>query len=137
MPLIAGLYHRPAIWQSFTADGQHEIYPSLDQYCRCVCPPDANGSSAGFQVAPGRQRRVARPDLAQVSRAPLLCWDSDIPENEHTCATSPTALRWRPGTSHQTRDPGRGGRIAAYTGPSSSHPGPEVSHMNEGHAGFE
>lgn len=66
VPLIAvGLYYRSGYFrQSLTADGwQHETYPSLDpQGCRCVCSPTQRGSSAG-RGRPGRQRRVARPDL--------------------------------------------------------------------------
>ncbi|CAM4231082.1 Maltodextrin phosphorylase [Mycobacterium basiliense] len=144
LPLIAvGLYYRSGYFrQSLTADGwQQETYPSLDpQGLPLRLLTDASGDPALVELTlPDSATLRARIWVAQVGRVPLLLLDSDIPENEHDLRGVTDRL-YGGDQEHRIKQEilaGIGGvrAIRAYTA-IQGLPGPEVFHMNEGHAGF-
>ena len=144
LPLIAvGLYYRSGYFrQSLTADGwQHENYPSLDpQGLPLRLLTGTDGEAVLIELTlPDDVTLSARIWIAQVGRIPLLLLDSDIPENDHDVRTVTDRL-YGGDQEHRIRQEilaGIGGvrAIRAFT-ELRGLPGPEVFHMNEGHAGF-
>ncbi|MGW5384265.1 alpha-glucan family phosphorylase [Nocardia sp. NPDC003963] len=143
LPLIAvGLLYRSGYFrQSLTADGwQAERYPALDPQGLPLRLLTADSSPVLVHVAmPGRRVLTARVWIAQVGRVPLLLLDSDIAAND-PALRSVTDRLYGGDQEHRIEQEilaGIGGvrAVRAYTA-AAGLDGPEVFHMNEGHAGF-
>jgi starch phosphorylase len=143
LPLIGvGLLYRSGYFrQSLTTDGwQAEHYPALDPQGLPLRALTSDGSPVLIHVAmPDRRVLRARVWIAQVGRVPLLLLDSDIAENDPELRAVTDRL-YGGDQEHRIRQEilaGIGGvrAVRAYTA-SAGLPGPDVFHMNEGHAGF-
>ncbi|MFF0224762.1 glycosyltransferase family 1 protein [Streptomyces sp. NPDC004629] len=144
VPLIGvGLLYRHGYFrQTLSRDGwQQEHYPVLDpDELPLTLLKEQDGSPAQVSLAlPGGRRLRARIWLAQVGRVPLLMLDSDVEENDHG-ERGVTDRLYGGGGEHRLLQEmllGIGGVRAVRTyGRLTGHPGPEVFHTNEGHAGF-
>ncbi|MFD9136369.1 glycosyltransferase family 1 protein [Streptomyces bottropensis] len=144
VPLIGvGLLYRHGYFrQSLSRDGwQQEHYPVLDPHELPLVPlQEADGSAAQVGLAlPGGRRLHARIWQAQVGRVPLLLLDSDVEENDPG-ERGVTDRLYGGGSEHRLLQEmllGIGGVRAVRTYCRlTGHPGPEVFHTNEGHAGF-
>ncbi|HEX3590889.1 MAG TPA: alpha-glucan family phosphorylase [Pseudonocardiaceae bacterium] len=146
VPLIGvGLLYRSGYFrQSLSLDGwQVEHYPVIDPRGLPLEPlTEPSGAQVLVHVEmPGDQVLAARIWRAKVGRVPLLLLDSDIRENDSDPSLRGVTDRLYGGDQdHRIRQEilaGIGGvravrRYCELTG----HPGPEVFHTNEGHAGF-
>ncbi|EYT83804.1 glycogen phosphorylase [Streptomyces sp. Tu 6176] len=144
VPLIGvGLLYRHGYFrQSLSRDGwQQEHYPVLDPNELPVTQlREADGSPARVSLALPRGKALhARIWLAQVGRIPLLLLDSDVEEND-LGERQVTDRLYGGGSEHRLLQEmllGIGGVRAVRTYCRlTGHPGPEVFHTNEGHAGF-
>ncbi|MFJ5779341.1 glycosyltransferase family 1 protein [Streptomyces sp. NPDC093094] len=144
VPLIGvGLLYRHGYFrQSLSRDGwQQEHYPVLDPNELPLAPlEEDDGSPARLSLAlPGGRALHARIWLAQVGRIPLLLLDSDVEEND-LGERGVTDRLYGGGSEHRLLQEmllGIGGVRAVRTYCRlTGHPGPEVFHTNEGHAGF-
>lgn len=144
VPLIGvGLLYRHGYFrQTLSRDGwQQEHYPVLDPNELPLAPlREPDGTPARLSLAlPGGRRLEARIWLAQVGRVPLLMLDSDVEEND-LGERSVTDRLYGGGSEHRLKQEmllGIGGVRAVRTYCRlTGHPGPEVFHTNEGHAGF-
>ncbi|MFK4147225.1 glycosyltransferase family 1 protein [Streptomyces sp. NPDC004065] len=144
VPLIGvGLLYRHGYFrQTLSRDGwQQEHYPVLDPNELPVTQlKEADGSAARVSLAlPGGRALHARIWLAQVGRIPLLMLDSDVEEND-LGERGVTDRLYGGGSEHRLLQEmllGIGGVRAVRTYCRlTGHPGPEVFHTNEGHAGF-
>lgn len=144
VPLIGvGLLYRHGYFrQTLSRDGwQQEHYPVLDPNELPVTQlRQADGTPARVALALPRGKALhARIWLAQVGRIPLLMLDSDVEEND--CGERQVTDRlYGGGSEHRLLQEmllGIGGvrAVRAYCR-IAGHPGPEVFHTNEGHAGF-
>ncbi|MGW0846157.1 glycosyltransferase family 1 protein [Streptomyces sp. NPDC002787] len=144
VPLIGvGLLYRHGYFrQSLSRDGwQQEHYPVLDPNELPLVPlHESDGTQAQVDLAlPGGRRLHARIWQAQVGRVPLLLLDSDVEEND-LGERGVTDRLYGGGSEHRLLQEmllGIGGVRAVRTYCRlTGHPGPEVFHTNEGHAGF-
>ncbi|MFD4550745.1 alpha-glucan family phosphorylase [Streptomyces sp. NPDC058466] len=144
VPLIGvGLLYRHGYFrQTLSRDGwQQEHYPVLDPNELPLVPlRESDGSVAQVSLAlPGGRALRARIWLAQVGRVPLLMLDSDVEEND-LGERGVTDRLYGGGSEHRLLQEmllGIGGVRAVRTYCRlTGHPGPEVFHTNEGHAGF-
>ncbi|MFI1166861.1 glycosyltransferase family 1 protein [Streptomyces sp. NPDC020801] len=144
VPLIGvGLLYRHGYFrQTLSRDGwQQEHYPVLDPNELPVTQlREADGTPAQVSLAlPGGRALHARIWLAQVGRIPLLMLDSDVEEND-LGERGVTDRLYGGGSEHRLLQEmllGIGGVRAVRTYCRlTGHPGPEVFHTNEGHAGF-
>ncbi len=144
VPLIGvGLLYRHGYFrQSLSREGwQQEHYPVLDpNELPLTLLREANGTPAQISLAlPGGRSLRARIWQAQVGRVPLLLLDSDVEEN-NAAERDVTDRLYGGGSEHRLLQEmllGIGGvrAVRAYCR-LTGHPGPEVFHTNEGHAGF-
>ncbi|MFJ9544030.1 glycosyltransferase family 1 protein [Streptomyces sp. NPDC101225] len=144
VPLIGvGLLYRHGYFrQSLSRDGwQQEHYPVLDPNELPVAlleEPDGTPAQVSLALPGGRQLH-ARVWHAQVGRVPLLMLDSDVEEND-LGERGVTDRLYGGGSEHRLLQEmllGIGGVRAVRTYCRlTGHPGPEVFHTNEGHAGF-
>jgi starch phosphorylase len=144
VPLVGvGLLYRHGYFrQSLSRDGwQQEHYPVLDpNELPLVQLEEPDGSPVRVTLAlPGGRSLRARVWLAQVGRIPLLLLDSDVEEND-LGERGVTDRLYGGGSEHRLLQEmllGIGGvrAVRAYCR-LTGHPGPEVFHTNEGHAGF-
>jgi starch phosphorylase len=144
VPLIGvGLLYRHGYFrQTLSRDGwQQEHYPVLDPNELPVVPlrePDGTPAQVSLGL-PGGRRLQALIWLAQVGRVPLLMLDSDVEEND-LGERGVTDRLYGGGSEHRLLQEmllGIGGVRAVRTYCRlTGHPGPEVFHTNEGHAGF-
>ncbi|MGC2998123.1 glycosyltransferase family 1 protein [Streptomyces sp. G35A] len=144
VPLVGvGLLYRHGYFrQSLSRDGwQQEHYPVLDpNELPLVQLEEPDGSPVQVTLAlPGGRSLRARVWLAQVGRVPLLLLDSDVEEND-LGERGVTDRLYGGGSEHRLLQEmllGIGGvrAVRAYCR-LTGHPGPEVFHTNEGHAGF-
>ncbi|MDX6354563.1 MAG: glycogen phosphorylase [Streptomyces sp.] len=144
VPLIGvGLLYRHGYFrQSLSREGwQQEQYPVLDPNSLPVTPlRDAAGAPAQVTLnLTGGHTLRARIWKAQVGRVPLLLLDSDVEENQ-PAERDVTDRLYGGGSEHRLLQEmllGIGGVRAVRTYCEiTGHPGPEVFHTNEGHAGF-
>ncbi|WP_018544583.1 glycosyltransferase family 1 protein [Streptomyces sp. LaPpAH-108] len=144
VPLIGvGLLYRHGYFrQTLSRDGwQQEHYPVLDpNELPVTLLKEADGTPAGVRLAlPGGRALHARIWVAQVGRVPLLMLDSDVEEND-LGERGVTDRLYGGGSEHRLLQEmllGIGGVRAVRTYCRlTGHPGPEVFHTNEGHAGF-
>ncbi|MEU6090397.1 glycosyltransferase family 1 protein [Streptomyces sp. NPDC047085] len=144
VPLIGvGLLYRHGYFrQTLSRDGwQQEHYPVLDpNELPLTLLKETDGSPARLALAlPGGKALHARIWVAQVGRVPLLMLDSDVEENDHG-ERGVTDRLYGGGSEHRLLQEmllGIGGVRAVRTYCRlTGHPGPEVFHTNEGHAGF-
>ncbi|WP_338895983.1 glycosyltransferase family 1 protein [Streptomyces sp. TG1A-60] len=144
VPMIGvGLLYRHGYFrQSLSRDGwQQEHYPVLDPNELPLVPlAAADGTPAQVDLAlPGGRRLHARIWQAQVGRVPLLLLDSDVEEND-LGERGVTDRLYGGGSEHRLLQEmllGIGGvRAVRMYCRLTGHPGPEVFHTNEGHAGF-
>ncbi|MFF0448493.1 alpha-glucan family phosphorylase [Streptomyces sp. NPDC004609] len=144
VPLIGvGLLYRHGYFrQSLSRDGwQLEHYPVLDPNELPVAlmrEPDGTPAQVSLTLPAGRLLR-AHIWIARVGRVPLLMLDSDVEENEPG-ERDVTDRLYGGGSEHRLLQEmllGIGGvrAVRAYCR-LTGHPGPEVFHTNEGHAGF-
>lgn len=144
VPLVAvGLLYRSGYFrQSLSLDGwQQEHYPALDPQ-GLPLHLLTNGSGAPLLVhvtMPGDRVLRARVWRASVGRVPLLLLDADIEENDADLRQVTDRL-YGGDSEHRILQEilvGIGGvrAVRAYC-EATGHPGPEVFHTNEGHAGF-
>ncbi|WP_338700701.1 alpha-glucan family phosphorylase [Streptomyces sp. Q6] len=144
VPLIGvGLLYRHGYFrQSLSRDGwQQETYPVTDpNELPLTLLREPDGTPAHVSLAlPGGRRLLARVWLARVGRVPLLMLDSDVEEND-VHEREVTDRLYGGGSEHRLLQEmllGIGGVRAVRTYCRiAGHPGPEVFHTNEGHAGF-
>ncbi|MFF5444924.1 alpha-glucan family phosphorylase [Streptomyces sp. NPDC012888] len=144
VPLIGvGLLYRHGYFrQSLSREGwQQEHYPVLDPNELPVCLlRDADGVPARVSLKlPGGRALHAHIWQARVGRVPLLLLDSDVEGNDGA-AREVTDRLYGGGSDHRLLQEmllGIGGVRAVRTYCRiTGHPGPEVFHTNEGHAGF-
>ncbi|MFI5799789.1 glycosyltransferase family 1 protein [Streptomyces sp. NPDC051677] len=144
VPLIGvGLLYRHGYFrQTLSRDGwQQEHYPVLDpNELPVTLLREDDGAPARISLAlPAGKQLHARLWLAQVGRVPLLMLDSDIEENG-LGERGVTDRLYGGGSEHRLLQEmllGIGGVRAVRTYCRlTGHPGPEVFHTNEGHAGF-
>ncbi|MCX4819492.1 alpha-glucan family phosphorylase [Streptomyces sp. NBC_01142] len=144
VPLIGvGLLYRHGYFrQSLSRDGwQQEHYPLLDPNELPVSLlRESDGTPARVSLAlPGGRSLHAHIWVARVGRVPLLMLDSDVEENGHS-ERDVTDRLYGGGSEHRLLQEmllGIGGVRALRTYCRlTGHPGPEVFHTNEGHAGF-
>ncbi|WP_432091373.1 alpha-glucan family phosphorylase [Streptomyces sp. NRRL F-5630] len=144
VPLIGvGLLYRHGYFrQSLSREGwQQETYPVLDPgELPLTLLREADGAPAeiALTLPAGRVLR-ARIWQAAVGRVPLLLLDSDVEDNDRA-AREVTDRLYGGGSEHRLHQEmllGIGGvrALRAYCR-LTGHPGPEVFHTNEGHAGF-
>jgi starch phosphorylase len=144
VPLIGvGLLYRHGYFrQSLSREGwQQEHYPVLDpNELPLSLLREAEGTPARVSLAlPGGRSLHAHIWVAQVGRVPLLMLDSDVEENG-LGERDVTDRLYGGGSEHRLLQEmllGIGGvrALRAYCR-LTGHPGPEVFHTNEGHAGF-
>src|SRR4051812_46267543 len=145
VPLIGvGLLYRAGYFsQSLSPDGwQLEHYPALDPHglpLKLVRDADRNAVLINVPLPEGRTL-YAHVYRAQVGRVALLLLDSDIEEND-AAERGVTDRLYGGGEDHRLRQEmllGIGGMRAlrAYCSLTGTAQ-PEVSHANEGHAGFQ
>ncbi|HEY3733894.1 MAG TPA: alpha-glucan family phosphorylase [Streptosporangiaceae bacterium] len=144
VPLIGvGLLYRHGYFtQSLSAEGwQMERYPPIDPNglpLTLLRQEDGTPVRVAVALADGR-RLAAQVWQVRVGRVPLLLLDSYVQDNEPELREVTDRL-YGGGSEHRLRQElllGIGGvralrAFCALTG----HPGPEVFHTNEGHAGF-
>ncbi|MEV6314651.1 alpha-glucan family phosphorylase [Streptomyces sp. NPDC051776] len=144
VPLVGvGLLYRHGYFrQSLSRDGwQQEQYPVLDPNelpLSLLREPDGRPAEIRLALPGGRSLRAYVWE-ARVGRVPLLLLDSDVEENDPR-ARDVTDRLYGGGSEHRLQQEmllGIGGvrAIRAYCR-ITGHPGPEVFHTNEGHAGF-
>ncbi|MFG2192753.1 alpha-glucan family phosphorylase [Streptomyces sp. NPDC048639] len=144
VPLIGvGLLYRHGYFrQSLSRDGwQQEQYPVLDPNelpLSLLREPDGRPTEIALAL-PGGRSLGAYVWEARVGRVPLLLLDSDVEENDPR-ARDVTDRLYGGGSEHRLQQEillGIGGvrAVRAYCR-ITGHPGPEVFHTNEGHAGF-
>ncbi|MCS3780727.1 alpha-glucan family phosphorylase [Tsukamurella ocularis] len=143
LPLIAlGLLYRHGYFQqSLSADGwQLEAYPELDP-AQLPLRPVTLSSGQQLVVSVPLEGRVLSAAVwrADVGRIPLLLMDTDI-ENNDPDLRGVTDRLYGGDAEHRLRQEillGIGGvRAARAFCDLTGHPGVEVFHANEGHAGF-
>ncbi|KXO88937.1 alpha-glucan family phosphorylase [Tsukamurella pseudospumae] len=143
LPLIAlGLMYRHGYFQqSLSADGwQLEQYPALDPE-QLPLRPVTLSSGQQLVVSVPLEGRVLSAAVwrAEVGRIPLLLLDTDI-ENNDPDLRGITDRLYGGDAEHRLRQEillGIGGvRAARAFCDLTGHPGVEVFHANEGHAGF-
>ncbi|CAM3318462.1 alpha-glucan family phosphorylase [Tsukamurella hominis] len=143
LPLIAlGLLYRHGYFQqSLSADGwQLEAYPELDP-AQLPLRPVTLSSGQQLVVSVPLEGRVLSAAVwrADVGRIPLLLLDTDI-ENNDPDLRGVTDRLYGGDAEHRLRQEillGIGGvRAARAFCDLTGHPGVEVFHANEGHAGF-
>ncbi|MCA0156011.1 alpha-glucan family phosphorylase [Tsukamurella sp. M9C] len=143
LPLIAlGLLYRHGYFQqSLSADGwQLEAYPELDP-AQLPLRPVTLSSGQQLVVSVPLEGRVLSAAVwrADVGRIPLLFMDTDI-ENNDPDLRGVTDRLYGGDAEHRLRQEillGIGGvRAARAFCDLTGHPGVEVFHANEGHAGF-
>jgi starch phosphorylase len=144
VPLIGvGLLYQSGYFrQSLSLDGwQLEHYPVLDpQGLPLQLLTGADGAPVIVEVAmPEGRTLAARVWQAAVGRVPLLLLDADIEANDADLRTVTDRL-YGGDQDHRIKQEiliGVGGvrAVRAYCA-ATGHPGPEVFHTNEGHAGF-
>jgi starch phosphorylase len=144
VPIVGvGLLYRHGYFkQSLSREGwQQETYPVLDPDGLPISLlREADGTRATISVdLPGGPPLVARIWVAQVGRVPLLMLDTDVEGNpEHYVDV--TDRLYGGNSEHRLRQElllGVGGvRALRVFSRITGHPGPEVFHTNEGHAGF-
>ncbi|KXP03951.1 alpha-glucan family phosphorylase [Tsukamurella pseudospumae] len=143
LPLIAlGLMYRHGYFQqSLSADGwQLEQYPELDPE-QLPLRPVTLSSGQQLVVSVPLEGRVLNAAVwrAEVGRIPLLLLDTDI-ENNDSDLRGITDRLYGGDAEHRLRQEillGIGGvRAARAFCDLTGHPGVEVFHANEGHAGF-
>ncbi|MGW1225464.1 alpha-glucan family phosphorylase [Streptomyces sp. NPDC002530] len=144
VPLIGvGLLYRHGYFrQSLTRDGwQQEHYPVLDpNELPVTLVREADGTPSQVVLSlPGGRTLHAQIWQAQVGRVPLLMLDSDVEDNAPG-EREVTDRLYGGGSEHRLLQEillGIGGVRAVRTYCRlTGHPGPEVFHTNEGHAGF-
>ncbi|MBS4100815.1 alpha-glucan family phosphorylase [Tsukamurella paurometabola] len=143
LPLIAlGLLYRHGYFQqSLSADGwQLEAYPELDPGQLPLRPVTLSGGQQLVVSVPLEGRVLsAAVWRADVGRIPLLLMDTDI-ENNDPDLRGVTDRLYGGDAEHRLRQEillGIGGvRAARAFCDLTGHPGVEVFHANEGHAGF-
>ncbi|GGY79621.1 glycosyltransferase family 1 protein [Streptomyces nitrosporeus] len=144
VPLIGvGLLYRHGYFrQSLSRDGwQQEHYPVLDpDELPLTLLRENDGTPARVVLAlPGGRSLHAAVWQAQVGRVPLLLLDSGVEENAPG-EREVTDRLYGGGSDHRLLQEmllGIGGVRAVRTYCRlTGHPGPEVFHTNEGHAGF-
>ncbi|WP_394552343.1 alpha-glucan family phosphorylase [Agromyces sp. MMS24-JH15] len=144
VPIVGvGLFYKSGYFsQSISPDGwQRERYPVHDPDglpLTLLRRPD--GTPAVVVLAlPGDRALAARIWVADVGRVPLLLLDTDLPANSDELRTVTDRL-YGGGGEHRLLQElllGIGGfRALALWAEITGRPGPEVFHMNEGHAGF-
>ncbi|GAB3133117.1 alpha-glucan family phosphorylase [Tsukamurella serpentis] len=143
LPLVAlGLLYRQGYFQqSLSADGwQLEQYPDLDP-ARLPLRPVNLSTGQQLVISVPLQGRVLSAAVwrADVGRIPLLLLDTDIESNAPDLRAITDRL-YGGDTEHRLRQEillGIGGvRAARAYCDLTGHPGIEVFHANEGHAGF-
>ena len=143
LPLVAlGLLYRHGYFQqSLSADGwQLEAYPELDP-AQLPLRPVTLSSGQQLVVSVPLEGRVLSAAVwrADVGRIPLLLMDTDI-ENNDPDLRGVTDRLYGGDAEHRLRQEillGIGGvRAARAFCDLTGHPGVEVFHANEGHAGF-
>lgn len=143
LPLIAlGLLYRHGYFQqSLSADGwQLEAYPELDP-AQLPLRPVTLSSGQQLVVSVPLEGRVLSAAVwrADVGRVPLLLMDTDI-ENNDPDLRGVTDRLYGGDAEHRLRQEillGIGGvRATRAFCDLTGHPGVEVFHANEGHAGF-
>nr|WP_206313720.1 alpha-glucan family phosphorylase [Streptomyces coryli] len=144
VPLIGvGLLYRHGYFrQSLSREGwQQEHYPVLDPNelpLARLAEDDGRAVQIRLALPHGRSLRAA-VWVAKVGRVPLLLLDSDVDENDPG-ERDVTDRLYGGGSEHRLLQEmllGIGGvrAVRAYCR-ITGHPGPEVFHTNEGHAGF-
>ncbi|WP_308799569.1 alpha-glucan family phosphorylase [Agromyces silvae] len=144
VPITAvGLFYKAGYFsQSISADGwQQERYPAQDPDglpLSLVRNPDGSAVQITLGLPDGRAL-VARVWLAKVGRVPLLLLDTDVPANDDDLRSVTDRLYGGSGEHRLLQELllGVGGAraLAAWTDLHGGA-GPEVFHLNEGHAGF-
>ncbi|GAB3498887.1 alpha-glucan family phosphorylase [Nocardiopsis coralliicola] len=144
VPLIGvGLFYRHGYFaQTLSPDGwQLESYPEVDpRGLPVTLLSDAGGAPAevGVDLPEGR-RLTARVRVCRVGRVPLLLLDA-MHEGNAPDLRAVTDRLYGGGGDHRLRQEmllGVGGvRAVRLFSALTGHRGPEVFHMNEGHAGF-
>ncbi len=144
VPLIGvGLLYRHGYFsQSLSAEGwQTERYPEVDPNgLPLALLRDRDGAPVRVHVGLAADRTLAAQVwVAQVGRVPLLLLDTYVEDNEPDLREVTDRL-YGGGGEHRLRQElllGIGGLRAVRAFCSvTGHPGPEVFHTNEGHAGF-
>ncbi|WP_329540409.1 alpha-glucan family phosphorylase [Streptomyces sp. NBC_01358] len=144
VPLVGvGLLYRHGYFrQSLSRDGwQQERYPVLDpNELPLTLLREADGTPSQVVLSlPGGRSLHAQIWQAQVGRVPLLMLDSDVEDNA-PLEREVTDRLYGGGSEHRLLQEillGIGGVRAVRTYCRlTGHPGPEVFHTNEGHAGF-
>ncbi|MCF6525185.1 alpha-glucan family phosphorylase [Streptomyces sp. JJ36] len=144
VPLVGvGLLYRHGYFrQSLSRDGwQQEHYPVLDPHempLELLREPDGAPVQTALTLPGGRTLR-AHVWQARVGRVPLLLLDSDV-EGNTAGDREVTDRLYGGGSEHRLLQEmllGIGGvRAVRAFCRIAGHPGPEVFHTNEGHAGF-